>query len=71
MRYLYHVVNTTVQDELHEPKIRYGVAFTASEPDMFGEREAAERLANLCNQLSLDFIHFPDVIEDFLVEYYS
>ena len=71
MRCLYHVVETTVQDESNELKLRYGVAFTASEPDMFGEREVAERLADLCNQLSLSFIHFPDVIEDFLVKYYS
>ena len=69
-RYLYRVVETTVTDECGIPHTRYGIAATVSIADLFGRREAAERLARLCNDMELSLLHFQDVVEDALIEEY-
>ena len=65
---LYHVVETTVSDECGIPHTRYGIAATMSMADIFGHRESAERLAELCNNMKLSLLHFQEVIEDALIE---
>ena len=71
MKYFYHVAETKVMDERGVLHARYGLAATASMPDMFAERERAEQLARLCNELELSIIHFPDVVEDAIIKEYT
>ena len=39
--------------------------------DLCSDKKTVMRLINLCNELSLDPIHFEDIIEDFTTSLYS
>ena len=59
-------------------RVAYGIAayadaetdqtstIVASVNDISSDREAVEKLVELCNSLELDVVHLNDVVEDFL-----
>ena len=75
MAYTYCVRKNIVQDEEKKPYTFYGIeAFgsggeiLSSYSDVFFDRQRAELFAELCNAGGLSLVHFPDAVEDALLE---
>ena len=74
MSYYYRICESRISDEDNEIHIVYGIELYCgsmlikSYPDVFFEKEKAETLTYLCNALGLSPLHFPDVIEDALID---
>ena len=75
MAYTYCVRKNIVQDEERKTHTVYGIAaigaggeILSSFSDVFFDRQRAERFAGLCNAGGLSLVHFPDAVEDALLE---
>lgn len=72
----YRVRKDTIHDEARKMHTVYGIEAVGREgetlsscPDVFFDRERAERFTDLCNNEGLSLIHLPNAIEDVLAEY--
>ena len=74
MLHNYRICESNVIDEDNKIHTVYGIelyrggVLIKSYPDVFFEKEKAERLTYLCNALELSPLHFLDVIEDALTD---
>lgn len=73
MGYFYRMQKNTVQDEKKQVYTVYGIEaidctgkVLSSFPDVFFDRQAAERFVGLCNDGKLSLIHLRDVVADAL-----
>lgn len=73
MGYSYRIQKNTVQDERKQLHTVYGIEAIDSAgkvlsgfPDVFFDRQAAERFVGLCNDGKLSLVHFQDVVADAL-----
>ena len=73
MGYFYRMQRNTVQDEKKQVHTVYGIEaidsagkVLSSFPDVFFDRQAAERFVGLCNDGKLSLIHLRDVVADAL-----
>ena len=75
MAYTYCVRKNIVQDEEKKAYTVYGIEavgsggeILSSFSDVFFDRQRAERFTVLCNAGCLSLVHFPDAVEDALLE---
>lgn len=68
----------TIHDEYGRKYTVYGIESIDSKgkilqsyPDIFFDRQKAERFVNLCNENDLSLIHLADAVEDALAEQYA
>lgn len=73
MGYSYRMQKNTVQDERKQMHTVYGIEaidsagkILSSFPDVFFDRQTAERFVDLCNDGKLSLIHLRDVVTDAL-----
>lgn len=71
--YSYRMQKNTVQDERKQMHTVYGIEaidsagkILSSFPDVFFDRQTAERFVDLCNDGKLSLIHLRDVVTDAL-----
>lgn len=71
--YSYRMQKNTVQDERKQMHTVYGIEaidsagkILSSFPDVFFDRQTAERFVSLCNNGKLSLIHLRDVVADAL-----
>ena len=74
MSYDYRICESKISDDDNELHTVYGIELYCNGElikaynDVFFEKEKAETLTYLCNALGLSPLHFPDVIEDALID---
>ena len=75
MTYTYCMRKDKVHDERQNEHTTYGIEAIDSDgetvrsfPDVFFDRQRAERFVRICNEGGLSSVHLPDVLEDALVE---
>ena len=75
MEYHYVIVDSIIEDPSHSRRC-YGIALVSvcegipsvleSFLDVSSDREQIQQLVALCNDLKIDPIHLPDVLDDYL-----